>query len=473
MYRVVVEQRAPAPSTGLEAPGEHRHHLVELRALQLPVGIGPPHQLEELVHRPVLRRDLGDELLREHLQRLLPHLDPIKLPLFHRPEQRGALHQLVAGEREEPALGGAVHRVPRPPDPLEEGGDPPRRAQLAHQVHVPDVDPQLQRRGGDERAELPRLEPLLGVEPRLLGEAPVVRGHRVLAQPLGKVPRHPLGEATGVDEHEGGAMRLDQLGKPAVDLVPDFVRHDCVERGLWKLEAEIEGSAVAGVDDGRAVRRQPFPHLLDRLHRSRQPDPLDRPASHVLQALQAEGQVRAAPRLQHRVDLVHDDGAHGAEHVPAPSCGEQQIERLRRGDQDMGRRPEHRRALGGGGITRADGGGDLRRPEAHLLRQPADLTPGLGEVPVDVRAQRLEGRDVEDPSLLREDALEALPQQQVQLYKEGGQGFSGPRGGGDQCVPAGPDGLPTLLLRGGRLAQPLGEPAGDDGMKRRQRHAEI
>ena len=40
-------------------------------------------------------------------------------------------------------------------------------------------------------------------------------------------------------------------------------------------------------------------------------------------------------------------------------------------------------------------------------------------------------------------------------------------------MPTGPDGLPTLLLRGGRLAQPLGEPAGNDRMEGRQRHAEI
>ena len=170
-------------------------------------------------------------------------------PSCTEPEQRGALDQLVPGEREEPALGRAVHRVTRAPDPLEEGGDPPWRAQLAHQVHVTDVDAQLQRRGGDERAELPVLEPLLGVEPRLLREAPVVRGDRVLAQPLGELPRHPLRQAAGIDEHERGAVRLDQLGQAAVDLPPDLAGHHGLERGIRKLEREVDRASAGGLDD--------------------------------------------------------------------------------------------------------------------------------------------------------------------------------------------------------------------------------
>ena len=72
---------------------------------------------------------------------------------------------------------------------------------------MPDVDAQLERRRGHEGPELPSLEPLLGVEAGLLGQAAVVRGHRVLAQPLGQMPRHPLGEPAGIHEHERGPVR--------------------------------------------------------------------------------------------------------------------------------------------------------------------------------------------------------------------------------------------------------------------------
>ena len=43
--------------------------------------------------------------------------------------------------------------------------------------------------------QLAALEPLLGVEPLLLGEAAVVRGDVLLAEPLGQVARHALGHA--------------------------------------------------------------------------------------------------------------------------------------------------------------------------------------------------------------------------------------------------------------------------------------
>ena len=45
-----------------------------------------------------------------------------------------------------------------------------------------------------------------------------------------QVPRHPLRQATGIHENERGAMRFDQLREAPVDLLPDLVRHDGVER---------------------------------------------------------------------------------------------------------------------------------------------------------------------------------------------------------------------------------------------------
>ena len=177
--------------------------------------------------------------------------------------------------------------------------------------------------------------------------------------------------------------------------------------------------------------------------------------------------ARCAPRRdsEHSVDLVHDHGAHGAQHLAASCRREQQVERLGRGDQDMRRGLEHRRSLGGRRVARADRRRDPGHAEPHLLRQPADLAPRLGQVPVDVGAQRLERGDVEDPGLLRQGPGETLPEQPVQLDQEGRESLAGARGSGDQSVPAGADRLPALPLRRGRLAQALGEPAGDDGVK--------
>ena len=56
---------------------------------------------------------------------------------------REAFDQLVTGEAEQSALGYPAQGVPRPADPLQERGDRARRAELAYQVDVPDVDAQL------------------------------------------------------------------------------------------------------------------------------------------------------------------------------------------------------------------------------------------------------------------------------------------------------------------------------------------
>ena len=80
-------------------------------------------------------------------------------------------------------------------DALQERGDRARRAELADQVDVADVDAELERRGGDQRLQLAALQALLGVEPLLARQAAVVRGDVLLAEPLGQVARRALGHA--------------------------------------------------------------------------------------------------------------------------------------------------------------------------------------------------------------------------------------------------------------------------------------
>ena len=107
------------------------------------------------------------------------------------------LDQLVARQREEPALGGGADRVPGATDPLQQRRDRARRAELADQVDAADVDAELERGGGDQRAQLAGLEPALGLEALIARERPVVRGDGVLAEAVGEVLRHPLRQAGG------------------------------------------------------------------------------------------------------------------------------------------------------------------------------------------------------------------------------------------------------------------------------------
>ena len=80
-------------------------------------------------------------------------------------------------------------------DALQEAGDRARRAELADEIDVADVDAELERRGRHQRLQLAVLEALLGVEPQLLGQAAVMRGDMLFAEALGQVPRDALGHA--------------------------------------------------------------------------------------------------------------------------------------------------------------------------------------------------------------------------------------------------------------------------------------
>ena len=153
-----------------------RDDLGEFSRASVAIRPGAAHQREQLVLAPFPRRDLGDDLLRQHVERLLGDDEPVELAAAHAVEQRGAFDQLVARQRKQPALRRAADGVARAPDPLQEARDRARRAELADQIDLADIDAELERGGRDQRLELAALQALLGVEPLLLREAAVMRG---------------------------------------------------------------------------------------------------------------------------------------------------------------------------------------------------------------------------------------------------------------------------------------------------------
>jgi hypothetical protein len=106
-----MQMGAAAPAAGGETFGEHAHDLVEGLAREPPVRPGTAHQREETRLLPFARGHLGHDLLRQHVQRRFRHVQPIELLSMHRPEQRGALDEVVAAQRKQPALGHAAHPV--------------------------------------------------------------------------------------------------------------------------------------------------------------------------------------------------------------------------------------------------------------------------------------------------------------------------------------------------------------------------
>ena len=150
----------------------------------------------------------------------------------------------------------------------------------------------------------------------------------------------------------------------------------------------------------------------------------------------------AALRPGDGVDLVEDHRLDGPQQLAA-ARREQQVQRLGRRDQDVGRRPQHPLAVA------------LRRvARAHADRERrADPGERPAEVALDVVVERLERRDVEEPQPLAGRVV-----QPVEAEEERGERLARAGRRLDEDVPAGRDRRPGELLRGCRRAEGALEP---------------
>ena len=164
------------------------------------------------------------------------------------------------------------------------------------------------------------------------------------------------------------------------------------------------------------------------------------------------------------VDFIDDDGVDVAQGFAAAGGGEQDVERLRGGDEDVRRELQHAGAVAGGSVSGAhhgaDGGHEIAAGGGELL----DLEERQVEVLLHVVAESFEGRDVEDLGALAKAAVEGLADERVDAGEKGGEGFAASGGGGDERVAAGEDVRPAGDLRLGGRAEARGEPLADDGM---------
>ena len=406
VYLVAMHQRRAAAASRREAVGQHGDDGVEVAARDVAVGPRAADEGIQAVLACFAARDLRRELLGEDVEWCVVRHDAIEIAAPDGPEQRGTLDEVVARDRQQPALRCAGHGVAGSAHALEERRDAMGRSNLAHQVDVADIDPELERCRRDQCLERAGLEPVFGIEPRVLREAAVVRGDLVLAEPIAQVPREALRQPSRVDEDERCVVRADQLRQPVVILLPDLVLHHGAERRARNLDLEVERAAMTFIDDRAPATRlvrpdQEASDLVDRLLRRREAEAEERPLRHLLEPLERERQVRAPARADDRMDLVHYHGPNRAQQSAAALRREQQVERLRRGHQDVRRLAQDGRPFGLRGIAGPDRGGDARRFDAHRLGELADPAPRFGQVLVNVGAQRLQWRDIDDPDLIR------------------------------------------------------------------------
>ena len=82
------------------------------------VGPGTPAHLVEAVSTPFCGRDLGHDLLSQHVPGRTHQLDRIELLTLHGIQQCGALQQLISRQWEESAFGQGVDAMAGASHPL-------------------------------------------------------------------------------------------------------------------------------------------------------------------------------------------------------------------------------------------------------------------------------------------------------------------------------------------------------------------
>ena len=307
-------------------------------------------------------------------------------------------------------------------DPLQPARDRLRRLDLDHEVDRAHVDPELERRGGDQARDLARLQQLLDLDPLLARQRAVVGARDLFLGQLVQPQRQPLGEAAVVDEDDRRAVRADELEDLRVDRGPDRLlllglahvveRHD---------DLQVELLRAAGVDElDLAPARDEAADLLQRPLRRGEADALDRLADEPVEPLEAKREMRAALRAGDGVHLVDDHRLDPAQRL-ARLRGEQQEERLRGRDQDVRRLAQHRGAL----LLRRVAGADA---DAQLRAQAGERA---AQVALDVVVERLQRRDVEQAQALARPRVEP-----VDPVEEGGERLARAGRRLDQRVPA-------------------------------------
>src|SRR5205823_3495001 len=105
--------------------------------------------------------------------------------------------------------------------PLQPARNRFRRLDLDHEVDRTHVDPELERRRGDEARDLAELQLLLDEHALLTRERAVMGARDLLLRELVEAKREPLGEAAVVDEDDRRAVLLDEAEDLRIDRRPD------------------------------------------------------------------------------------------------------------------------------------------------------------------------------------------------------------------------------------------------------------
>ena len=270
--------------------------------------------------------------------------------------------------------------------------------------------------------------------------------------------RHAFGHSARVHKHECGPVRLDQLREAMIDFLPNFIRHHRLKWRLRKFNRHIQFAAMTDVDDftiriaslvHRMRSNQKTRYFFNRFLRRGQTDSLKLSCGGGFrqrgQTLHAQGKMSAASVIHHSMYLVQNERSGRAQYAPARFGSEQEIQRFRRGHENVRRFFDQRPALRGSCIASANFCAHIDVVAFGFTQQCANSSERFLQVFPDIVAQGFEGRDVNDLRFIGQINLRAFSEQHIQRSKKRSQRFTGTGRRRNQHVPAGLNRRPAQL----------------------------
>ena len=229
------------------------------------VGRGLAYEGVERVGVPGVHADHGDDLLREHVERIARVVDGFHLAGVHGLGDGGAGDEIAAVLGVHDGGAGAADVVIGAADALHAAGDRGRRFDQHDQIDGAHVDAEFERGSGDEAAQGAHLEAVFDLLALVGGDAAVMGADQGFAGEFVDGAGDALGEAAAVDEDERGGVGADEFQELGMNGAPDGgaggglgggaagqrdgvveARH-VVERDF---DADVDALGLAGIDDG-------------------------------------------------------------------------------------------------------------------------------------------------------------------------------------------------------------------------------
>ena len=222
-------------------------------------------------------------------------------------------------------------------------------------------------------------------------------------------------------------MLPHQSGDSIVDFIPELMRGHGLQFTARHFHRWVHLPLVTDLHDGGVRPATSGKKMRDQLNgflRCRKANANRRPAGEGFQALERKRQMRAPLVVRDGMDFIDDHRLNGFEDLTAFFCSQQNVERFRRRDQDVGRAVQHGPAVMHQGIAGAHGGANLRKGQPARRCQLQDFSEWNHQVLLYVVSQSFQGRNVENLSFISEFARERLSYQTIDADQESRQRLS-------------------------------------------------